>query len=140
MTQYEWKAELATGDDMVDGQHQQLIKFANQFLEAARHGQEKALLKKSFELLERYTHEHFREEERLFRKIGSRRLDDQRAQHAEMRHELKAIRSLWISNFGFVNEVPRALEAWLETRLLPHIFEHDRRAFEERAVPPSPRK
>ena len=136
MARFEWKADLATGDEVVDSQHQQLIEFANRFLDAARRGHEKTVLKSSFEMLERYTHEHFRDEERLFRKIGSRRLDDQRTQHAQMRAELKAIRSLWMSNFGFVNEVPRALEAWLETRLLPHIFEHDRRAFEDRSSPP----
>jgi hemerythrin len=140
MARFEWKADLATGDEVVDGQHRQLIEFANRFLEAARHGREKAILQNSFEMLERYTHEHFRDEERLFRKIGSRRLDDQRAQHAQMRNELKAIRSLWMSNFGFVNEVPRALEAWLEMRLLPHFFEHDRRAFEDRRPPPRARE
>ncbi|MBE0531205.1 MAG: hemerythrin domain-containing protein [Rhodospirillales bacterium] len=140
MARFEWKADLATGDEVVDSQHRQLIEFANRFLEAAQHGREKAILQNSFEMLERYTHEHFRDEERLFRKIGSRRLDDQRTQHAQMRNELKAIRSLWMSNFGFVNEVPRALEAWLETRLLPHFFEHDRRAFEDRRASPPPRK
>jgi hemerythrin len=136
MAHVEWKAELATGDDMVDSQHRQLIIFANRFLEAARNGGEKAILKTSFEVLERYTHEHFRDEERLFHRIGSRRLKDQRAQHAQLRDELRAIRSLWTSNFGFVDEVPRALEAWIETRLLPHIFEQDRRAFEDRSAAP----
>lgn len=135
MVRFEWKADLATGDERVDGQHRQIIEFANRFLEAAHDGSEKAVLKDAFEILERHTHEHFRDEERLFRRIGSRRLDDQRTRHAQLRDELTAIRSLWTSNFGFVHEVPRALEAWLETRLLPHIFEHDRDAFEDRAPP-----
>jgi len=137
MARFEWTADLATGDDAVDDQHRRIIDFANRFLEAAHAGGGKATLREAFERLERHTHEHFRDEERLFREIGSRHVDDQRARHARMREELTAIRSLWMSNFGFVHEVPRALEAWLETRLLPHIFEHDRRAFEDRAAPPS---
>lgn len=136
MARFEWKAELATGNKLVDGQHKKLLEFANGFFEASRHGKSQPSLKRSFELLERHTREHFRDEEQLFRKIGSRQLDHQQAEHGRMRNELKAIRSLWVSNFGFVNEVDRALKTWMETRLLPHIFEHDLQAFADRSDPP----
>lgn len=136
MARFEWKAELATGNELVDGQHKQLLEFANRFFEASRHAKGKLALKRSFELLEQHTQVHFHDEEQLYREIGSRWLDNQRTEHGRMRGELKAIRSLWVSNFGFVNEVDLALTTWMETRLLPHIFEHDLQAFTDRSDPP----
>lgn len=132
MARFEWKAELATGNEVVDGQHRQLLEFANRFFEASRRARGKLALKRSFELLEQHTQVHFHDEEQLYREIGSRHLDHQRHEHRQMRSELRAIRSLWVSNFGFVDEVDRALKTWMETRLLPHIFEHDPQAFTER--------
>jgi hemerythrin len=136
MARFEWKEDLATGNELVDGQHKQLLEFANRFFEASHHAKGKLALKRSFELLEQHTQVHFHDEEQLYCQIGSRRLDDQRIEHGRMRSELKAIRSLWVSNFGFVKEVDRALTTWMETRLLPHIFEHDRQAFADRREPP----
>ena len=136
MARFEWKADLATGNELVDGQHKQLLEFANRFFEDSRHAKGKLALKRSFELLEQHTQVHFHDEEQLYRKIGSRQLDHQRIEHGRMCSELKAIRSLWVSNFGFVNEVDRALKTWMETRLLPHIFEHDPQAFADRGDSP----
>lgn len=134
MARFEWKADLATGNALVDGQHKQLLDFANRYFEASRQEAKGRLaLKQSFELLEQHTQVHFHDEETLYRKIGSQRLQEQLVQHGEMRRELKAIRSLWVSNFGFVDEIDRALGTWMETRLLPHIFEDDPQAFADRS-------
>lgn len=135
MARFEWKAELATGNALVDGQHKQLLDSANRFFEASRQNGDRHALRQLFELLEHHTDVHFRDEEELYRQIGSRRLDHQRVEHGRMRSELKAIRSLWVSNFGFVHEVDRALTTWMELRLLPHIFEHDPQAFADRGEP-----
>ena len=136
MARFEWKKELATGNELVDGQHKQLLEFANRFFDASRQAKGRLALKQSFELLEQHTQVHFHDEERLYRTIGSRQLDHQQTEHDRMCGELRAIRSLWVSNFGFVDEVDRALKTWMETRLLPHIFEHDPQAFADRGDRP----
>ena len=66
MARFEWKADYATGNALIDAQHQQLIEFANLLIEAAETGKEGAILEQSFDMLFHYTHDLFRDEENLY--------------------------------------------------------------------------
>jgi hemerythrin len=129
MARFDWKAEYATDNELVDAQHRQLIEFANLFMDAAESGKERTILEQSFDMLFRYTQDHFRDEEALYAEIDSPLLNEQRAEHEQLVDEITAIRSLWQDNaFGFDAAAVQALETWIESRLLPHFFEQDREA------------
>lgn len=126
MARFEWKVDYATGNELVDAQHQRLVEFANLFIEAAESGKEREILEQSFDMLFRYTQSHFRDEETLYEEIGSSLIDEQRAEHQQLVEEISAIREMWAGNaFGFNAAAVQALETWIETRLLPHFFDLD---------------
>ena len=129
MSKYEWKASYSTGNVKVDDQHRQLLQFANLFFEAIDQRKEAAILRNSFDLLVNYTREHFRDEEAYYRSIDSRKLDEQAKEHKQLESEVQAIQGLWENQVpGFDEKVASALENWLETRLLPHLFHLDHEA------------
>lgn len=61
----QWSASLATGVDLIDQQHQELIKRINQLLEACNQGKGKEVVEEMLNFLEDYVKTHFRAEEKL---------------------------------------------------------------------------
>jgi hemerythrin len=62
---YAWSKELETGNSLIDSQHQQLIKAVNELLAACSAGQGRDILNSTLDFLEKYTTQHFNDEERL---------------------------------------------------------------------------
>lgn len=63
----QWSTSLATGVDLIDQQHQELIRRINQLLEACTQGKGKEAVGETLNFLEDYVKTHFSAEEKLQR-------------------------------------------------------------------------
>ncbi|MDR0868946.1 MAG: bacteriohemerythrin [Planctomycetota bacterium] len=68
--QYEWTADLETGNELIDSQHKQLIQAINDLLRACASGEGRAVIADTMDFLESYTAKHFGEEEELQRQFA----------------------------------------------------------------------
>ena len=62
---FKWKDSLETGNVTIDNQHKELIKAANEFLDACLEGKGRENVTKTGKFLLDYTAKHFGDEERL---------------------------------------------------------------------------
>ncbi|MDR3280977.1 MAG: hemerythrin family protein [Synergistaceae bacterium] len=62
---YEWNENLASGHEMIDGQHKQLIDALNKLVEACAQGEGRAQLGNTLEFLNAYIVKHFGDEEKI---------------------------------------------------------------------------
>jgi hemerythrin len=88
---YQWDKSLETGNEMIDGQHKQLIEALNNFLKARTEKKSNAELKKSLDFLNDYTIKHFFEEERLQKKHQYPDYENHKNLHAGLK---KVVREL----------------------------------------------
>lgn len=65
-----WTDDLKTGDNVIDGEHKQLIKAANDLLEACSAGKGREEIAKATDFLSSYTKTHFSHEEGLMDKYA----------------------------------------------------------------------
>ena len=76
-----WNDSLSVGIDVIDEHHRYLIDLTNELHAAVTGGHGSKAVGRTLRALERYTHVHFREEERLMRQYGFPRLAEHRSQH-----------------------------------------------------------
>lgn len=123
MPRVQWDSRYATGDPTIDSQHRELLAFADALLSLSPQTAGREVLDDAFRTLFEYMGLHFRQEEDLWRTIGSPLLGAQTAHHAALRDELQAI---WSDDrIGQFSETLTALSEWLNSRLLAHIIHDD---------------
>lgn len=66
----EWKADYATGLEIVDAQHRSLIRIINELYSDIGEGRGDVVLQRVFGELRRYAEHHFGTEERLLKRHG----------------------------------------------------------------------
>ena len=64
-TYTKWDPDLATGHDLIDNQHKQLIAAVNELYEAHRSGRGRKEVERTMDFLVAYTIKHFSDEEKL---------------------------------------------------------------------------
>ncbi|MDR3271120.1 MAG: bacteriohemerythrin [Peptococcaceae bacterium] len=62
---FTWSKDIATGNELIDLQHKQLIQAINNLLEACTQGKGRAALGETIDFLASYTAKHFADEENL---------------------------------------------------------------------------
>ena len=62
---FKWTSDLATGNATIDGEHQKLIKAADDLVEACSQGKGRQVINDAVEFLVNYTKTHFTHEESL---------------------------------------------------------------------------
>ncbi len=62
---FNWTDELKTGNDIIDGEHKQLIRAINALLDACSEGRGRQIIEKAVNFLVEYTINHFAHEEKL---------------------------------------------------------------------------
>lgn len=62
---FKWTSDLATGNAIIDGEHQKLIKAADDLVEACSQGKGRQVIENAVEFLVSYTKTHFTHEEGL---------------------------------------------------------------------------
>ena len=68
-TYTKWDPALATGHDIIDNQHQQLIAAVNALFDAHRNGKGRKEVEKTMDFLVAYTVKHFSDEQKLQEKF-----------------------------------------------------------------------
>ena len=120
-----WSDAMATGIAAIDGQHQVLLEIFNRTARAQAQGAAPQEVSALLEALARYTHEHFRDEERL---MLSWRVDAaHRAMHLKAHESFRGfLRQAQALSADHPLDVRLELQAFLAEWLLHHILEMDR--------------
>lgn len=79
----EWNDKLSVGNDLIDEDHQHLIKLINAYEMAVSQDNLK-VLGLAFESLEKYANEHFEREEKLMAAVYYPQRRDHAAKHKEL--------------------------------------------------------
>jgi hemerythrin len=120
-----WRDDLAIGIESIDNQHRELIARFDALLTACRDGNGGPELLRLIIFLDDYVVTHFRDEERLQRKVSYPEYEQHRQQHAGFVKRLHALKS------QLSEDTPPALSQILSTNnmlldwLLKHISSED---------------
>lgn len=85
MKKIEWHSRLNVGVKQIDEQHKWLVQLVNNLLSAIQSGVAEDILQSICQELVDYTEFHFRDEELLMEEIGFPFIEEQRAEHEELR-------------------------------------------------------
>ena len=89
----QWTADLATGVDSIDEQHQELFRRVNVLLDACRRGEGSEHVVGTLVFLTEYVVEHFRSEEELMRRASYRGYAEHAALHRDFRKNVESFAS-----------------------------------------------
>lgn len=129
-----WDQSLATGNKVIDKQHQELFSRMEKLVVAAKRGEEKDVVSDAIAFLENYVIEHFKDEENIQIANSYPEFDSHKHQHQEFLNDImklknefetegssvtilvKSIASIgnWIS--GHVKQSDKALAGYLRVR------------------------
>lgn len=120
---------LITGNKMIDGQHEELIRRINELLRSCENESEtgrKLQAIKTLNFLADYTEYHFAAEEKLQESVGYPELEEHRKKHEELRRTVRELDEMLTDQEGpteaFVEQVQKNVVDWLYL----HIRGYDR--------------
>ena len=87
MEKIEWSDEYSVGVEILDQQHQQLIKMLNVLIEASEKGDNPKLVISTLAKMKKYAEIHFRTEEDYLKKYSYAEFEEHAREHREF--ELK---------------------------------------------------
>jgi len=122
---YEWDDKLATGHDMIDRQHKQLIEALNSLVEACGQGQGRDKLGSTLEFLNAYIIKHFGDEEKLMDKYSYPDYLTHRKYHEEFKKIVRALTDNLLQQGPtdtLVNEVRSSVAGWLVNHIRSEDF------------------
>lgn len=113
----EFDDSLVTGNDMIDGQHKELIEKINNLLDSCELGNDKLTAVKTLEYLADYTEFHFGEEEKLQEAIAYPGIEAHKAEHKKLIQVVEDLHEMLEEQEGptaeFVEQVNRNVIEWL---------------------------
>ena len=92
MGQIQWRAELETGIQAIDQQHQEFLRRLNLLLDACATGKGGEELQEAIDFVERYAHAHFMNEERMIHEAGYPHTQGHLDAHAQFFEDLAEIK------------------------------------------------
>lgn len=123
MQDIKWTEDLSVGVDVLDEDHKKLIGMLNTLFAAGMAGVADAMLTKTLDELEDYTHFHFEREIQFLEEHDYPSLEPHKFQHEKLIKELKSytdkVRERGTD--GMSADVMMFLRTWL----INHIKEHD---------------
>lgn len=118
-----WSSALAVGVNIIDTQHQELVKLANELSDAAAQGKGNNVLGDVFGRLIKYTASHFKTEEELMAKHGYPESPDHMAHHADLLKSVLALQTQFKSGKQVVSTpIIHFVRDWL----IEHIMQTDK--------------
>lgn len=119
-----WEESMRTGDELVDLQHQELIRRLNQLLHAMVRRDVDAEVPSMLSFLDRYIAEHFSHEETLMLKVQCPLVEANRRAHQEFLRRFEAFQEQMARDPGTSSLIAvkmlRDLSEWIVTHIL-HI-------------------
>lgn len=86
-----WNDQLKVGVSIIDQQHQELVRMANELSDAMKAGHGREALGKLFSGLTSYTLNHFATEERLMQQHAYAKAAEHKKQHEELKSQVAAL-------------------------------------------------
>ena len=113
----EFDETLATGNEMIDGQHKELIDKINKLLDSCEVGNDKLTAIKTLDYLADYTDFHFGEEEKLQESISYPGIEQHKKEHEKLRRVVEELHEMLEEQEGpteaFVAQVQENVINWL---------------------------
>ena len=117
----EFTENLATGNEMIDSQHKELIQKINDLLDSCEKSSDKVVAIKTLDFLSDYTEYHFNAEEQLQKDIEYPGYDKHKAQHEEFKTPVEELHEMLVEEEGpspaFVAKVQENVINWLYTHI-----------------------
>ena len=123
MQDIKWTEDLSVGVEVLDDDHKKLISMLNTLFAAGMAGVADAMLDKTLDALEDYTHFHFEREIEFLEKHDYPSVEPHKFQHEKLIKELKTYTDK-VREQG-VDGMSTELMMFLRTWLINHIKEHD---------------
>ena len=124
MALFDWDEQFATGDTLIDTEHQRLFAFAGSLDRAIHEEDAEKVVGPFLSELIHYTETHFRHEEALMREVDYPDIVAHQKLHDDLRSRALALEaSLGYGKLTITTEVM----AFLKELLLRHISEEDKR-------------
>lgn len=132
----EFDDSLITGNQMIDGQHKELIEKINDLLRAIESDEGKEAAGEMMKYLSEYVDFHFAEEEKFQEEIGYPGIAEHKAKHAEFKETVKQLADIvnGSSSTDFSSLVQKEVIDWL----YGHIKGFDRSVAEYRFIRENP--
>ena len=121
MEEIVWTSRLATGVDVLDAQHKDLIDRLRSLSESIRDGETKAELLQTFGFLETYVREHFSDEEIEFERLRCPEAELNRKGHQRFLQSFQALKARLQSegpSEGLAQEIHHELGEWFVHHIL----------------------
>ena len=113
----EFDETLVTGNEMIDGQHKELIDKINKLLDSCEVGNDKLTAIKTLDYLTDYTDFHFGEEEKLQESISYPGIEQHKKEHEKLRRVVEELHEMLEEQEGpteaFVAQVQENVINWL---------------------------
>lgn len=113
----EFDEKLVTGNEMIDGQHKELIDKINKLLDSCEVGNDKLTAIKTLDYLADYTDFHFGEEEKLQESISYPGIEQHKKEHEKLRRVVEELHEMLEEQEGpteaFVAQVQENVINWL---------------------------
>ena len=117
----EFTENLATGNEMIDSQHKELIQKINDLLDSCEKSSDKVVAIKTLDFLSDYKEYHFNAEEQLQKDIEYPGYDKHKAQHEEFKKTVEELHEMLVEEEGpspaFVAKVQENVINWLYTHI-----------------------
>jgi len=126
-----WDDSIATGIEIIDEQHKELIRLINRLNSAMQQGKGKAVVGEILDEVGRYATYHFNHEESLFDKYGYPEVEDHKAVHRDLLGQaMDFIERFQSGQIGMSHDLFFFLKDWLvnhikgvDTRYVPFMKE-----------------
>lgn len=121
---YDFTPELETGNQLIDEEHQELIKAINDLLLACGEGKGREEIRKTLEFLNDYIAYHFSDEEKLQRQYAYPDYENHKRYHEEYKRIVAEILNEFEqggATVALVSKTNQAIAGWL----LNHIKKED---------------
>ncbi|RZI42643.1 bacteriohemerythrin [Herbaspirillum sp. HC18] len=123
MTYLSWSDELAVGNTFIDNDHKKLIEMVNRLHALMNEGKGKDVIGKVLHNLITYTHEHFRREEDLMRKLQFPGFQNHKDEHEKLLAQVLDLQHKFESGAATLSiQVLHFLRDWL----INHIGKSDK--------------
>lgn len=119
MAQFNWTEDLATGNELIDGDHQKLISMVNALFDAMSKGQASDIINKVLNNLIVYTKQHFGREEAEMERIQYMGSISHKTEHAKLIKQVGDLKASLEANQKInVLAVSSFLSDWLRNHIL----------------------
>ena len=121
----EFDNSLVTGNEMIDGQHKELIAKIDKLVTCCQEGGEKMQAIKMLDYLAEYTDFHFSAEEKLQEEVSYPAIEGHKAKHEEFKKAVDELHEMLVEEDGPTDAFVAAVEKNVVNWLFDHIKNMD---------------